>query len=61
MKPMKPVKRKPFWSVTPAVVLLAAVLLLTVGAMFFLNRPVFYIALGLTAAALAFTALRCAG
>lgn len=58
MKPMKPVKRKPFWSVTPAVVLLAVVLLLTVGAMFFLNRPVFYIALGLAAAALVFTALR---
>ena len=55
---MKPAKRKPFWSVTPAVVLLTVVLLLTVGVTFFLNRIAFYIELGLAGAAILFTAMR---
>ncbi len=54
---MKPTKKN-FWSVTPAVGLLAGVLLLTVGAIFFLNRWVFYIALGLAAVSIAFAVWR---
>ena len=49
---------KRFWSVTPAVGPLAAVLLVTVGATFFLNRIVFYIALAAAALAVAFAVWR---
>ena len=54
---MKSTKKR-FWCVTPAVAVLAAALLLTVGATFFLNRIVFYIALVVAAAAIVFSAGR---
>lgn len=39
-------KNKPFWSLSPAVILLAATLVIVTGATFFLNPTVFYIEAG---------------
>lgn len=44
-------KKRKLWSVTPIAAVLTAVLLLVVGVTFFLNRTVFYIELGVSAAA----------
>ena len=45
-------KKKPFWSVSPAVILLAATLVLVTGATFFLNPLVFYVEAGVVLAVL---------
>ena len=39
-------KNKPFWSLSPAVILLAATLVIVTGATFFLNPTVFYVEAG---------------
>ncbi len=54
---MKSTKKR-FWNITPVVGLLAAVLLLTVGVTFFINRIVFYIELGAAALTIAFAVWR---
>lgn len=45
-------KKKRVWNVTPTVAMLAVVLLIIVGASFFLNRIVFYVELGVSVIAL---------
>lgn len=45
-------KKKPFWSISPAVILLAATLVLVTGATFFLNPLVFYVEAGVVLAVL---------
>lgn len=45
-------KNKPFWSLSPAVILLAATLVIVTGATFFLNPTVFYVEAGVVLAVL---------